>query len=239
MAVCEHHNMIMGESNHSTKSNMGKILQQSALRISLVVALLSLPIQSIIQAWISSSMSSPTTVCTIFIALALMNWLYTDLAAAVRRKDLPPGELGPPLLGQLWWFIAAPRDFALTQLEKFGPTFTANILELTVQTGDPDTIAWLWNAERKGQAKGFWPPTFQVLLGPSSLALQSGNFPKKLRSILQPAFAPNAIREYTSAIDELTGEFLATWSADKEFFSHRRYSRCLHLKSCSTLPLAM
>jgi cytochrome P450 len=188
------------------------IVQQHAGRVSLIVALLSISLKTLLSSTYLSS-----TVVTSTITLVLLNWLRMEVSAALRRKNLPRGDLGLLLLGDLSHFFTNGVNLSLKNLEKYGETFTLNLMELVVSTGDPEYISWLWHAERKGQAVGFWPPTIQALVGPWALPVHSGKFHRTLRRMLEPAFTPKAVRDYLAAIDRVTSECLVKWSEGGSF----------------------
>lgn len=62
-----------------------------------------------------------------------------------------------------------------------------------------------------------WPPSTKALLGPLSLALQTGADHQNRRKLLYQAFQPRALAGYTEAMEDITERYLERWAKMSEF----------------------
>lgn len=194
------------------------LLQQHGWRVALNVACLSLAIRTV-----QSSSTSVGYYGSILAALLCLNWLKNELILAYQRRHLPPGDLGAPFVGETLNFFLNPSSYGRAKQEKFGHTYTENTISLGVVFGNDKDISWLWNTERKGKACGMWPPHIRALLGPGAVANTSGKRHRMLRRMLEPAFAPNATRDYVAVLDEATQDSLSKWSSTDSFHSSAEF----------------
>lgn len=128
---------------------------------------------------------------------------------------LPPGKFGLPLLGETLSFF---RDsqFAHKRHQQYGDMFKTRLL------GKPSIFL------RGAEANQFvlthdqyfevsWPPSTRALLGPLSLALQSGHVHQQRRKLLAQAFMPRALSGYMGTIETITQRYLQRWQEQREF----------------------
>jgi len=152
------------------------------------------------------------------LSLLLLNWLRTEVKLLIHRLSLPPGTLGYPLIGDIQALID-PVPSSLDKKKKYGNTYSQNLpIGNSVNFGNEQDITWLWNAERKGQVYSSWAPSITTLLGKNSLLNVNGKRHRALRRLLEPAFAPTAVREYLTAIDEITKSILKDWSNEEDMY---------------------
>lgn len=62
-----------------------------------------------------------------------------------------------------------------------------------------------------------WPPSTKALLGPLSLALQTGSEHQNRRKLLYQAFQPRALAGYIGGMEDITGRYLQRWTQMSEF----------------------
>lgn len=62
-----------------------------------------------------------------------------------------------------------------------------------------------------------WPPSTKALLGPLSLALQTGADHQNRRKLLYQAFQPRALAGYIEAMEDITQRYLEKWGQMSEF----------------------
>lgn len=160
---------------------------------------------------------------SILACLLCLNWLKNEVMTAYRRKYLPPGDLGYPFVGEIISFFRDPSGYSRQKQKKYGDTYTDNTVALGVVFGSDKDIAWLWNTERKGKAQGMWPPHIRALLGKGAVANTAGKRHRMLRRMLEPAFAPNATRDYVEVLDKATLESLSKWSTTGDFHSSAEF----------------
>ena len=123
---------------------------------------------------------------------------------------LPPGSFGLPLIGDTINFL---RDsqFARKRHQQYGPIFKTSILgQPTIFLYGPEANQFVLANENQYFTVS-WPPSTKALLGPLSLALQTGSDHQKRRKLLYQAFQPRALAGYTSAMEEITHQYLQKW----------------------------
>ena len=123
---------------------------------------------------------------------------------------LPPGSFGLPLIGDTLNFL---RDsqFARKRHQQYGPIFKTSILgQPTIFLYGPEANMFILTNENQYFTVS-WPPSTKALLGPLSLALQTGSDHQKRRKLLYQAFQPRALAGYTIAMEEITHQYLQKW----------------------------
>ncbi|NKB17018.1 MAG: cytochrome P450 [Pseudanabaena sp. CRU_2_10] len=123
---------------------------------------------------------------------------------------LPPGNFGLPILGQTIGFLTDP-DFATKQQAKYGSIFKTRILgSPTVFMVGAEANQFLFANDNK-YFVATWPPSTRALLGPASLATQTGSFHTSRRKLLSQAFQPRALASYVPTIERITANYLEKW----------------------------
>ncbi len=160
---------------------------------------------------------------SILALLFCLIWFKSEVVTIHRRSTLPPGDLGYPIVGETLSFFLNPSSYGKLKQEKFGDMYTENTISLGVVLGHHVDIAWLWNSERKGRAQGMWPPHIRALLGKGAVANTSGQQHRMLRRMLEPAFTPNATRDYVNVLDQATQDSLKKWASVDSFHSSSEF----------------
>ena len=191
---------------------------QHSWRLAFIIACLSFAIKSALSC--STVLGYCGSILTLLVCLI---WLKSEVVTIYRRSSLPPGNLGYPIVGETFSFFRNPSSYGKLKQEQFGDTYTENTISLGLVLGHHVDIAWLWNSERKGKAQGLWPPHIRALLGKNAVASSSGQKHRMLRRMLEPAFAPNATRDYVQVLDEATQDSLETWASTDSFHSSSEF----------------
>lgn len=130
--------------------------------------------------------------------------------------ELPPGNLGLPLIGDTLNFLQD-AQFAKKRHQQYGPIFKTSILgQPTVFVSGPEANLFVLSNENQYFVVS-WPPSTKALLGPLSLALQTGTEHQKRRKLLYQAFQPRALSGYIGAMENITRGYLEKWTQMKEF----------------------
>ena len=125
---------------------------------------------------------------------------------------LPPGKTGLPLLGETLSFFADPK-FAHKRHDQYGNVFRTQLLgRPTVFLRGPEANRLVLSQENEYFAIS-WPASTEALLGPLSLALQSGATHQTRRKLLAQAFMPRALSGYIPAMLDITRNYLQRWEA--------------------------
>ncbi|KAH9299516.1 hypothetical protein KI387_031198, partial [Taxus chinensis] len=135
---------------------------------------------------------------------------------------LPPGNLGLPLIGETFQFLAAlrsdkPQRFFEERVSKFGDIF------MTSLTGHPTIVVCgakgnrlLLSNENKLVVVS-WPKSFLKLMGQDSILAKTGEDHRILRAALDSLVAPAAIQGYISKISsEIEEHINEKWKGKDE-----------------------
>lgn len=123
---------------------------------------------------------------------------------------LPPGDFGLPVIGKTLDFFTDP-DFAQKQHAKYGPLFKTRLLgQPTIFLKGPDANRFLFSQESDRFAVT-WPASVRDLLGPLSLALQTGGVHSQRRRLMAQAFQPRALAGYINTMEAISDRYFAQW----------------------------
>ncbi len=125
-------------------------------------------------------------------------------------SPLPPGKLGLPFLGETLSFFTDNR-FASKRHDQFGPIFKTGILgSPTVFIQGAEGNRFILSHENE-YFRVSWPPSVKKLLGPLSLALQTGHTHMARRKLMAQAFQPRALAGYIPAMEAITDRYCQRW----------------------------
>ncbi|MFP4007235.1 MAG: cytochrome P450 [Spirulinaceae cyanobacterium] len=126
----------------------------------------------------------------------------------------PPGTLGLPFIGETFNFLLD-GDFINKRRQQYGDVFKSHILgKPTIFVCSPEANQFILSNENQYFVVG-WPPSTKALLGPLSLALQTGGTHVQRRKMLYQAFTPRALDSYVPTIAAITQQYLDTWTQQK------------------------
>lgn len=130
---------------------------------------------------------------------------------ATSPKSTPPGDLGLPFIGNTLGFLRDP-DFASKRHRKYGSIFKAQILgQPTIFLKGAEANTFVLTHENK-YFQVEWPSSVKNLLGPLSLALQTGHVHLQRRKLMAQAFQPRALAGYVPAMSEICDRYLRRWA---------------------------
>lgn len=129
---------------------------------------------------------------------------------AISAKPVPPGKFGLPLLGETLSFFRDP-DFARKRHQQYGPVVKTHLLgQPTILLQGAEASAFVLTHENKYfQVK--WPPSLEALLGPASLAIQTGHIHLQRRKLMAQAFQPRALAGYVPTMAAISDRYLQQW----------------------------
>ncbi|MBW4593003.1 MAG: cytochrome P450 [Brasilonema angustatum HA4187-MV1] len=123
---------------------------------------------------------------------------------------LPPGKLGLPFIGETISFLREP-DFAQKRQERYGSIFKSHLFgRPTVFLIGAEAIRFLLTNENQYFTIN-WTYSTRVLLGPTSLSVQTGTKHQQRRKLLSQAFQPRALAGYVSSMADITHSYLQKW----------------------------
>ena len=124
---------------------------------------------------------------------------------------LPPGSLGLPLIGHTLNFLQD-SQFAKKRHQQYGPIFKSSIFgQPTVFMRGQEANLFVLSNDNQYFVVA-WPASTRALLGPFSLALQTGANHQNLRKLLYQAFGPRALAGYIGAMENITQRYLEKWA---------------------------
>lgn len=157
--------------------------------------------------------------------LSMLFFLYLELRYVVRRRKLPPGDSGWPILGHFVHSTTDPDGFHVSRIKTFGPMSTYSLFGINViLITDDEDIQWSLAQERKGNTAPKVLPHFIELIGTDSIFLKSGEGHKRMRKIFGPVFTPIAIKDYAKAMDDVIQTELGKLSRAGRYHTSREWA---------------
>lgn len=136
------------------------------------------------------------------------------MIARAAKLNLPPGQSGPPLIGEIREWLADPLAFAQERAERYGPVWRTHLL------GRPCVVLLEPEGNRFMLASGAqhfswregWGRSMLRLMG-GGLSLSDGPAHDQRRAALKPAFSHAALQQLVPALHALIRERIAAWAA--------------------------
>ena len=123
---------------------------------------------------------------------------------------LPPGSLGLPLIGDTLNFLQD-SQFAKKRHQQYGPIFKTRLYgQPTVFVRGQEASLFVFTNDNQYFVSSF-PASTKALLGPLSLALQTGANHINRCKLLYQAFGPRALVGYIGAMENITQRYLEKW----------------------------
>ncbi|BAY24957.1 cytochrome P450 [Calothrix sp. NIES-2100] len=136
--------------------------------------------------------------------------MKTTVTEVKHPLPLPPGNFGLPLIGETISFLRDP-DFTDKRYQRYGSIFKTHLFgSPTVIMIGADANRFLLTNENQYFSIS-WPDSTRTLLGPASLAVQTGGTHQKRRKLLSQAFQPRALAGYVGKMEEITQAYLHKW----------------------------
>lgn len=124
---------------------------------------------------------------------------------------VPPGKFGLPLIGETIEFLKN-ADFAKQRHQQYGDIFKTHLLgNPTIFLKGADANRFVLTHENDFFQVS-WPGSVKALLGPLSLALQTGHVHTQRRKLLVQAFQPRALEGYLPAMEEICDRYFTRWA---------------------------
>ncbi|KAE8719194.1 hypothetical protein F3Y22_tig00109972pilonHSYRG00237 [Hibiscus syriacus] len=144
------------------------------------------------------------------ISFALLKWNEIRYS---RKKGLPPGTMGWPVLGETTEFIKSGPSFMRKQRAKYGNLFKTHILGCpTVVCMDTELNRYILFNEGKGLIPGY-PESMLEILGRRNIAAVDGVSHKRIRGSMVSLIGPLAMKEdLLPKIDTFMRSFLNNWN---------------------------
>lgn len=144
----------------------------------------------------------------LFFCTALLKWNEVKYM----KKDLPPGTMGWPVLGETTEFLKQGPSFMKNQRARFGSFFKSHILGCpTIVSMDPELNRYILMNEAKGLVPGY-PQSMLDILGKCNIAAVFGTTHKYMRGALLALVSPSVIRAHLlPKIDSFMRCHLSDW----------------------------
>ncbi len=134
-----------------------------------------------------------------------------------KPTNLPPGQSGAPLIGEIREWLADPLVFAQERAARYGPIWRTHLL------GRPCVVLLEPEGNRFMLASGAqhfswregWGRSMLRLMG-GGLSLTDGAVHDTRRTLLKPAFSHATLRDHLPAIARLVRDHCAAWAAAGE-----------------------
>lgn len=129
----------------------------------------------------------------------------------------PPGNTGPPIVGETLEYLRNGFDFIDRRVAKHGPVFKSRILGAeTAFIVGPEACAIWTNPDLVIRTKAQPKPIFQIFAGPS-LPHLDGEAHRLRKERVLSAFTADAVESYRPRIEQLVTNAFARWKGAEPF----------------------
>eukprot|EP00746_Dinoflagellata_sp_MGD_P007864 gnl/MRDRNA2_/MRDRNA2_115652_c0_seq1.p1 gnl/MRDRNA2_/MRDRNA2_115652_c0~~gnl/MRDRNA2_/MRDRNA2_115652_c0_seq1.p1 ORF type:complete len:482 (-),score=77.49 gnl/MRDRNA2_/MRDRNA2_115652_c0_seq1:26-1471(-) len=155
------------------------------------------------------------------VVLAFLRWRRMK-----REKNLPPGSLGLPLLGELAYF-KDPSKFVSMRLKQYGGTFkTRTFFKNTVMLAPTEANAKLFFSKKELG----WPDHWRTCIGEASLPMINDPVHKRIRTLNGRAFTDAMLDSYLPVVQQLTEKHLRVWASSSQDLGGASQDFYMHVK---------
>src|SRR5262245_22937470 len=117
------------------------------------------------------------------------------------EKPLPPGNFGPPLLGETLAFARDPFGFLEERFRRHGPVFKTRVLGAPmVCLVGPEAISFFTD-ELAFERRDASPTNLKQMMHPDALPFLDGEVHRARRGLLEAAFSPEALASYLPVVE--------------------------------------
>ncbi|ESR44183.1 cytochrome P450 85A1 [Citrus sinensis] len=129
-----------------------------------------------------------------------------------RKKGLPPGTMGWPIIGETTEFLKQGPNFMKNQRARYGNFFKTHFLGCpAIISMDPEMNRYILMNEAKGLVPGY-PQSMSDILGKCNIAAVHGTSHKHMRGALLALISPTMIRDQLlPKIDAFMRTHLSDW----------------------------
>jgi retinoid hydroxylase len=131
--------------------------------------------------------------------------------AQLSSLPLPPGKFGLPVIGESVNYLRNPASFMEERQKRYGNIFKTHLFGFpTVVFIGADTARFLFaNEGTKFEMTNTF--NFERLLGINSIGVKTGAAHQTMRKYLYQAFAPRALADYSTVMENMTHRYLKHW----------------------------
>ncbi|CAM6102193.1 unnamed protein product [Calypogeia fissa] len=130
----------------------------------------------------------------------------------LKSKDVPPGSMGLPLIGQTLAWKKNPDEFYDSHWKSHGEIYKTHLF------GFPTVVVTTQEASKKllisngDSLKGHSPGQMVSIVGPHFLLFEEGDLHSTLRKRLMKHLLPESMKSLIPAIEELAIKHVSSWS---------------------------
>ena len=124
---------------------------------------------------------------------------------------LPPGSFGLPVIGESVSYLRSPASFMEKRQKQYGNIFKTHLFGFpTIVLIGAGAARFLFANEGQ-KFEMINTPSFERLLGINSIGVVTGAAHQTLRKYLYQAFAPRALADYATTMQNITHRYLKRW----------------------------
>eukprot|EP01018_Ginkgo_biloba_P007799 Gb_24653 [translate_table: standard] len=147
-----------------------------------------------------------------------------------RYKNLPPGSLGWPYIGEtLQLYSQNPNLFFANKQQRYGDIFKTHILGCpSIMVAGPEAAKFVL-VSKAHLFKPTFPASKESMIGPQALFFHQGGYHTRLRKLVQRSFHPEVIRAMVPDIETIALEVLNSWEKAGTINTFQEMKRILEM----------
>ncbi|CAM6085110.1 unnamed protein product [Calypogeia fissa] len=164
----------------------------------------------------SLAMAGTTVVVMYFSYWWALHYGFISLNAngrpTLKPKNLPPGSMGLPLIGETLAWIKNQAEFFDSRWQRHGEIYKTHIF------GSPSVIVTTQEAAKKllmsnaDSLKGYGPDQVVSILGPHFVLYQEGDQHTRLKKKTMRQLQPESLKSIVPAIEKVALKHISSWS---------------------------
>lgn len=139
--------------------------------------------------------------------------------------QLPPGNMGYPIIGETFHFLLKGSQFYRQKMQKYGPIYKTHLLgKPTIRVIGAENVKKIVLGENDIVTQ-MWPSSTRLLLGGGSISMSSGDIHRVRRKQMLTVFSLDILYDFVPVLQEKICDVLEAWCQKRDILGYPECKR--------------